>query len=152
MRRQPNLRPVPNGNKYELLRDYGTTVDLVDIVVPRFFRYDGASIPPIAWQIIYSPFHPDVMLPALVHDWLYYNHQTDREQADDIFYYLLKDNGVDDYKCSTMWQAVKVGGEYAWENDEDDINYLLKLREKVKDRPNFNRYVFPPEVLERVNQ
>ena len=50
-----------------------------------------------------------------------------------------------------MWQAVKIGGGYAWENDEDDINYLLKLRQKVKDRANFGRYVFPPEVLERVD-
>ena len=62
MLKQPSLTPVPDQNKYELSRDYEIEVMGVDIVVPKFFRYDGASIPAPAWQFTFSPFHPDVML------------------------------------------------------------------------------------------
>lgn len=146
--KQPTLKPIPAENRYELLRDYELVIDGIEIVVPKSFRYDGASIPPAAWQLTYSPFNPDVMLPALIHDWLFYIHQVDREKTDDIFFKLLRRNRVDYLKASAMWGAVRLAGEFFWDNDEEDIAMLVKLCRRVKNRPNFDKYQFPPEVIE----
>lgn len=146
---QPSLTPHPTQNKYQLARDYRVMVQHTKIVIPRYFRYDGASIPAAAWVLTFSPFHPDVMLPSLVHDWMYYNHQQSREETDDLFYDLLRDNGVSYAKASVMWAAVRSGGELFWENDDEDIQMLVDLCKKVQGRPNFADYSFPPEVLQR---
>jgi hypothetical protein len=151
MIKQPSLTPIPHENKYELARDYEIQAEGVEIVVPRHFRYDGASIPGPAWQLTYTPFHPDVMVPALIHDWMYYNHQEDREVADDVFYRLLKDNGVSNLMANVMWGAVRTGGGLFWDNDEEDEEFLLKLCKKVRERPNFDRYKFPPEITHSCN-
>lgn len=149
MLKQPFLNPIPPENKYELFRDYEITVNGVDIVVPKFFRYDGASIPSPAWQLTYSPFHPDVMLPSLVHDWMFYNHQENRDVTDEIFYRLLRDNGVNYLKANTMWAAVRTGGALFWDNDQEDIDTLVRLCKKVRDKPNYARYRFPNEVIQQ---
>ena len=81
----------------------------------KYFRYDGASIPAPAWQLTFSPFHPDVMLPSLIHDWVFYNHQINRDALDEIFYRLLRDNGVNYLKANTMWAAVRATGGIFWE-------------------------------------
>lgn len=151
MSRQPTLAPLPKENKYRLVRDFAIEVEGVLVVVPKYFRFDGASIPPAAWQLTYSPFHPDVMLPALIHDWMFYNHQENREVTDDIFYRLLKDNGVSDLKASAIWAAVRTAGELFWKNDEEDKKLLLWLCKKVKGRPNFDHYQFPPSIIQRCN-
>lgn len=144
--RQPILRPVPSEDKYELMEDYGIAVKDIEIVVPKFFQYDGASIPAAAWQITYTPFHPDVMLPSLIHDWLYGNHQVTQEVADDIFYELLIANRVNFVKAKAMRAAVQIGGEAYWENTGDQIISLVALCKKVKNSPNFERYRFPDKV------
>ena len=149
MPKQPTLTAIPNQNRYQLVRDYEIEVEDVEVVVPKFFRYDGASIPAPAWQLTYSPFHPDVMLPSLVHDWLFYNHQVDQEKADDIFYRLLRDNGVDYLKANTMWLAVRTAGGFFWENDEEDEAFLVWLCKKVHGRANYERYQFPDEIKAR---
>lgn len=146
---QPNLGPVPRLNQYQLKRDYEITVEGFDIVIPRGFEYDGASIPSAAWQVTYSPFHPDVMLPALVHDWLFYTHITGddgQEAADDIFYKLLRQNEVSYLKANAMWAAVRTAGHLFWDNDEEDMEKMVALCKKVKDRPNFKRYKFPKKI------
>ena len=75
----------------------------------------------------YTPFHPDVLLPSLIHDWMYYNHQADRDITDDLFFTLLKNNGVSNFMANLMWGAVKAGGEFVWDNDEEDIEMLTEL-------------------------
>ena len=148
---QPFLKPHPKENKYQLTRDYNLVVGNTNIVIPRYFMYDGASIPTLAWQFTFSPFHPDVMLPSLVHDWMYYNHQEDRETADDLFYGLLRESDVNHFKATAMWAAVRAGGELFWENDDHDTQMLLNLCERVRDRPGFDGYRFPADIVERVD-
>jgi len=146
--KQPTLVSVPDENKYELVIDYEIVVDGTEIVVPKYFRYDGASIPAPAWQLTFSPFHPDVMLPSLIHDWVFYNHQINRDALDEIFYRLLRDNGVNYLKANTMWAAVRATGGIFWDNDDEDNNMLLELCIKVRDSPNFERYKFPQTTIE----
>ena len=145
--KQPFLVPHVAENNYELSRDYRLEMNNVTVVVPKFFKFDGASIPAPAWLFSYTPFHPDVMLPSLIHDWMYFNHQEDRDTADDIFFTLLKANGVSNFMANAMWGAVKVGGGLVWDNDEDDVAMLVRLCRKVSKRPNFKSYRFPDDVV-----
>lgn len=66
--KQPTLRPFSKEEMYEVTRDYLVEIMDMEIIVPKLFRYDGASVPAIAWQLIHTPFNPLVMAPALVHD------------------------------------------------------------------------------------
>ena len=144
---QPELRPNPKDDYYMLMSDYNITVNNIKIVVPKYFQYDGASIPRVGWQVTYTPFDPDVMLPSLIHDWLFYNHQVPRDIADDIFYRLLKDNGVSGLKANIMWGAVRTAGSLFWDNDDDDIKDLANLYLKVKESPNLPFYKFPKTAI-----
>jgi len=143
---QPTLRPAPAYDHYEVARDFQPDGISQEIVVPKWFRYDGASIPAAAWQLTYTPYHPDVMTASVVHDWLYYNHQVERDVADDLFYDILRANGVGTLIASTMWGAVKSFGGLFWDNDDADVQYLVSLCARLRGRPNFDRYRFPPEI------
>lgn len=147
---QPSLYPVPEANKYEVAEDFEYNDNEVTVVVPRYFRYEGASIPSYAWQLVHTPFSPLVMMPALIHDWIYYNHQIEREKADALFFALLKTTGVSAFKRSIIKFAVKLTGANYWKNEERHILELVEIAEKLRDRPNFDRYHFPEEVLQRM--
>jgi len=133
--------------EYELLDDVKLEYGSETIVVPRYFSYDGATIPSLAWNAMYTPFDPIVMTPALIHDWLYANHQLEKFDADCVFRNLLRDNGVPQSKAELMFRGVGFFGEAAWENSSDDIKYLRWLRKKlVDDGVSVAKYRFPPEV------
>lgn len=125
----------PNKNKldeaYEVAKDFLVTYENNDIWVPKFFQYDGASIPSIAWQIIGTPFNPKFMKAAVVHDWLYHTHQIEKKAADELFYILLIKNGVNKVKAILMKEAVENFGGWYWENDSDDKEYIKMLKDKI---------------------
>ena len=111
------LRPVlkPDTTKlaeaYEVTHDVKRTICGVTIHVPKFFQYDGASIPAVAWQIIGTPFNPRFMIASVFHDWLYHTHQVPRAAADKLHYDLLMEDGVARWKASAMNYAVRqLGG------------------------------------------
>jgi hypothetical protein len=133
------LRPVakPDSNKlsdaYEVASDIVTKVGFDTVRVPKFFQYDGASIPSLGWQIIGSPFHPRFMVAAVFHDWLYHTHQIKREAADELFYTLLLSFNVQQTKAVLMREAVKNFGGWYWDNDPDDLAYIARLAKKIQD-------------------
>jgi hypothetical protein len=134
--------------EYELIEDFEFPYDEEElIVVPKYFSYDGASIPSFAWIAIYTPFDPIVMLPALIHDWLYGTHQVEREDADRALLSLLLSNGVPHAKADAIYRAVRYFGGAAWENTEDDLNYFRWLRQRLIDEGiDVAKYHFPPEL------
>ena len=140
---QPNISPVPEKRKYLLLDDYKITIGGIDTCVPALFEFDGASIPRYGWQVTYTPFHPVVMLPALVHDWHFYNHQVDLQTANDIFYNLLLKTGANKIKARIMYRAVQIGGPSRWKTGKKERQYLKELHTLVKFRPNYDEYCFP---------
>ena len=109
---------MPEEDRYELLEDFTVLCDVegacYTITVPSGFLYDGASIPPPGWILGYTPHHPDMMLPALVHDYLYTTREVDRLTADSIFYELLIQNGVKKPIAEVMFQAVRACGGGHW--------------------------------------
>lgn len=147
--RQPNLSPLPVKNQYALLDDYQADYGNLKIVVPAGFVFDGASVPFFGWLPTYTPFHPDVMAPALIHDWLYLNHQVDRQMADQIFYDLLILNGAGKLKAKLMYRDVRIGGGQHFEYCRDDIEKLDMLYALVRVRSNLDDYHFPVEVIRK---
>lgn len=82
-------------------------------VIPANFETDLASIPKIAWIII-APAHSSLIRPSIVHDW-FYRKTCDftREEADLIFYHMLKNDGISEIDASIMYYAVRwFGGQY----------------------------------------
>jgi len=132
------LLPVikPDLNKleeaYEVAGDLATKASGTLVRVPKFFQYDGASIPPAAWQAIGTPFQPRYMAAAVFHDWLYHTHQVDKEVTDALFYRLLVANGVNKVKASLMQAAVETFGNWYWDNDADDLAYLKRLAVRIR--------------------
>lgn len=132
------LLPVtkPDLNKleeaYEVAGDLATKAAGDLIRVPKFFQYDGASIPPAAWQTIGTPFQPRFMAAAVFHDWLYHTHQIGKDDTDELFYDLLVASGVNKVKASLMLAAVETFGNWYWDNDSDDLAYLKRLAARIK--------------------
>jgi len=144
---QPNLSPVPMNDQYALLDDYSIKYGNTKITVPEFFIYDGASIPSFGWLVTYTPFHPDIMAPALIHDWLYVNHQLTRGMADQILYDLMILNGANKTKAKLMYQAVRIGGGAAWDNSDEDIKKIMLLYSLCKLNNSFDEYHFPVHIV-----
>lgn len=88
-----------------------------DIVVPRGFQTDLASIPKILWNII-APFELSTDAPV-VHDFLYHNGglgKYTRKQADQIFLELMAKEGVTWWKRHVAYRAVRL---FAWGSWKD---------------------------------
>lgn len=132
------LFPVakPDINKfeeaYEVAGDLTMTYDGEIIAVPKFFQYDGASIPPAAWQLIGTPFQPRFMTASVFHDRLYHTHQLKKQKpTDELFYELLLETGVNKNKAAAMLAAVRLAGAWYWDNDAEDEAYLVRLAERI---------------------
>ena len=130
----PVLKPDLNklDEAYEVAGDLATKAAGALVRVPKFFQYDGASIPPAAWQAIGTPFEPRFMVAAVFHDWLYHTHQIDKDETDDLFYGLLVASGVNKVKAGLMKAAVETFGDWYWDNDDDDLAYLKRLAARIR--------------------
>ncbi len=153
------VKPIPKNSpdyradmvqkdSYEITQDFVVEIDGVDFAVPQYFRYDGASVPATFWQLTYSPFDPEIMRAAAVHDWFYYTHpfgetRAGRLKVDKIFRDMLKVEHIPAVKVFLMYQAVALMGWTVWENNGFDRNMLKIILEKVKKNPNFALYRFP---------
>lgn len=146
--RQPRLRPIPRKGFYRLLEDYDISIRGQRIVVPAVFRCDLASVPAIGWRATYTPYHPIVAAPALVHDWLYLNHQVDRETADLILYDMLLANHADETKAWIMYKAVDVAAFPFWGYSERDMAEIRLLYRSIRWRKQYPMYRFPEHLLE----
>jgi len=99
------------------------------IPVPRGFVTDFASVPEYFWA--WMPPIGRYGLPAIVHDWLYWDQTLLRHQADDIFESALVDLGVARWRRFVLYRVVRwFGGRYWRENStakERGEGRVLKL-------------------------
>jgi hypothetical protein len=91
----------------------GTTLD--SVIVPAGFVTDLASIPS-SLQSIVSPLGPH-MLPAIVHDYLYWEQGCTRSQADYIFSLAMREAKVPYAERLSMLSALLIGGGPAYESN-----------------------------------
>ncbi len=86
------------------------------ITVPRGFITDLASIPHFL-EFIESKSGP-TLAPGIVHDYLYWNQECTREQADAVLLLELKDSGVSNIRRYAIYGAVRSFlGEMAYEKN-----------------------------------
>ena len=88
----------------------------VEITVPRYYTWDGASIPRWVWWIIGKPLDPRFALASLVHDWICEHAETrpQRVFGDAIFLWLLRDAGVPAWRHYAMFLAVTMYRRMIW--------------------------------------
>jgi hypothetical protein len=131
---EPVMKPDPNKleEAYEVVEDIQARSGTNTIKVPKFFQFDGASIPSPAWQLIGTPFQPRLMTASVFHDWIYHTHQVKKNDADDMFYNLLLKDGVGKTRAWLMYEAVSSFGESYWQNDDQDLAYIKRLAGRIK--------------------
>ena len=80
--------------------------------VPAGFVTDLASVPrlPVAFFLAGGLAHA----AAVLHDWLYTTHSTDRATADAVFQDAARACGVSPWRAWVMWLGVRAGGASAW--------------------------------------
>jgi hypothetical protein len=136
------LRPFAEGTNWVLVEPlvYRVGDSRDSVIVPKGFVTDFASIPPRLQGLI-SSLGPYV-LPAVVHDYLYWEHRCSRTQSDRLFLLAMQEQGVPYVKRSAMYEAVNGFGRAAWtENARDRLNGLPRIIPDVGVRR--------PAVLER---
>lgn len=84
--------------------------------VPRGFESDGASVPRLFWRLIFPTIDPKALRASIAHDYIYRTHPEGwcKEDADEMFYDLLVEDGVPKWRAWIAYQAVSIFGWYAW--------------------------------------
>lgn len=95
--------------RYEICADLRMSVNDTIIVIPKGFQTDFASIPKVLWSFV-SPMDDQLMLPALLHDFLYRSEFYSRKESDCIFYDALRYQYVSIWKATLMYYTVRLAG------------------------------------------
>ncbi len=98
---------------------------------PVGFVTDGGSVPAL-FQDFVNPYGKGLKAFAL-HDWEYGTQSLSREQADELLQRMLKDSGEDWIADGLQFDAVRLGGEVAWEDDKKNIAANLALLVKPEE-------------------
>ena len=135
------LKPLSNG-KAILLDDYVYSINDYDIKVFRGFITDGASVPK-SLQWLYNPYGKYINA-AVIHDYLYsiYNNTgINRTLADKIFYFIMKETGVDKRTCRRFYNAVKYFGTTSWKTKLQNEGYKDRaIIDKTKEAREYYNY------------
>ncbi|MEH2489383.1 hypothetical protein V1280_005322 [Bradyrhizobium sp. AZCC 2230] len=86
--------------------------DLQRVDVPKGFITDFASVPRIFWSVL--PRDGTYLYPAIVHDYMYWNQSTSRDQADETLREGMQDFSVDPISLNAVYWGVRAGGWVAW--------------------------------------
>jgi hypothetical protein len=113
---QPVLVPVKGTDLWQFARDMIVTFPGGQHTVPAGFKTDGASIPRFFWRVIGHPMTSKYAKAAGVHDYLYVYHPagSSKAHADQVFFHVLIDEGVPEWRAKIMYRAVEWfgGGAY----------------------------------------
>lgn len=119
------LTPLPREGVYMVDHECEIEIDHRDGTrtaarIPYGFKTDGASIPRFFWRVVGTPFEPDLMLGALLHDRLYRTGAVTRRQADEALYDRMRLDGVGRVRARVIWLAVRLFGWLFWHRCGDD--------------------------------
>lgn len=83
--------------------------------VPVGFVTDFASIPRVFWSVL----RPDGIYTyaAVIHDYLYWEQYLSREESDQIFKFAMEDFRVSTPEMNSIYSAVRLGGQSAWDQN-----------------------------------
>jgi len=85
--------------------------------VPQGFVTDFASVPRVFWSLL--PPDGNYIYPAIVHDYMYWNQERPREEADEIFRIGMEEFRVSRVERFAIYNAVKKFGAGAWEENAE---------------------------------
>ena len=115
-----DFRPFSDGMHW-IVREplvYRIGVSQDSITVPVGFVTDFASIPQALQAIIRA--NGPYILPAVVHDYLYWTQACTREQADRIMLLGMIENQVREVHRIAIHDAVRIAGGFAWADNTRD--------------------------------
>lgn len=111
----PEFRIISN-TQFRLTSDYAVTTSVGVVRMSAGFVSDGASIPDRLWSLLgLHPWSGCVLRAALVHDALVRGELCSMEDANWVFYQLLREDGCQVDKAATMYNAVRAAGPAVWE-------------------------------------
>ncbi len=112
-----DFRPFSDGMHW-IVREpltYTIGVSADSITVPVGFVTDFASIPQALQSIIRQ--NGPYILPAVVHDYLYWKQACTRKQADQILLLGMIENQVLEVHRAAIHDAVRIAGGFAWSDN-----------------------------------
>lgn len=115
-----DFRPFSDGMHWIVREPLTYTIGISSdsITVPVGFVTDFASIPQALQSIIRA--NGPYILPAVVHDYLYWKQTCTRQQADQILLLGMIENQVREIHRSAIHGAVTVAGGFAWADNAKD--------------------------------
>ena len=105
-----------NGDIITLQEDLSVTWHEKNVTVPAGFKCDGASIPRFLWSSVSPAIDPRTLRGAVVHDYLYRTapENWNRKEADDLFYDLIREDGLGWWKSQKAYWGVRMFGSSSW--------------------------------------
>ena len=88
------------------------------LVVPAGFECVGASVPRFLWGSVSPQIHPCTLRAAVAHDFLYRFQPKgwSRKDADELFYDLVREDGLGWWRAQKAYWGVRIFGGDAWES------------------------------------
>ena len=123
-----DFRPFVDGRNWIVREPLTYTIGIShdSVTVPPGFVTDLASIPQVLQSIIRQ--NGLYLLPAVVHDYLYWKQTCTREQSDQILLFAMIENRVSDLHRIAIYEAVKAAGRFAWDsNARERAAHLLRI-------------------------
>jgi hypothetical protein len=109
-----DFRPFADGRNWIVKQPlkYRVGISHDSVIVPVGFVTDLASIPPALQSIIQQ--NGPYLLPAVVHDYLYWMQTCTRNQSDRILLLAMVENDVGKFDRDAIYGAVRAAGSFAW--------------------------------------
>lgn len=104
------------GDIITLLEDLNVEFNGKHITVPAGFQSDGASVPEFLWDSVSPKIDQRTLRGAVVHDYLYRtaDEQWTRKEADELFYELIREDGLSWWRAQKAYWGVRLFGSSAW--------------------------------------
>ena len=104
------------GNVYTLLEDLVITWNGKVLTVPAGSKSDGASVPRFFWRSVFPPGDSRALRAAVAHDFIYRKHPEmwSKAEADEMFYDLLREDGVPLLRAGAAYLGVMLFGGSSW--------------------------------------
>lgn len=112
-----DFKPFVDGRNW-IVRErltYRIGISQDSLTVPVGFVTDLASIPPALQSFIQQ--NGPYLLPAVVHDYLYWKQTCTREQSDQILLLAMIEHAVPEAQRFAIYQAVHFAGMFAWDEN-----------------------------------
>ena len=89
-----------------------------EVHVPKGFVTDLTSVPRAFWTLLRPD--GDYTYPAIIHDYLYWTQDISRQEADLVLQLAMEDFDIGTVTAATIYNAVRLGGQSAWERNAAD--------------------------------